>query len=125
MQCALIKCLLGDKELVVAKMDREYQTICQEPCTSAAKKYIDWDMCASCQQITIEALKCPGASKRSMNGVGRTLVDYLLAFKEIDCLLSNMFSRLKEDEVSEGTLRIHKAKWHDNCRLQYNKTEVK
>ena len=48
----------------------------------------------------------------------------LLAFKEIDCLPSNMFPWLKEDEVSEDTLRSHKAKWHDSCILQYNKTEV-
>ena len=55
-----------------------------------------------------------------MDGAG-----YLLAFKEIDCLPSNMFPWLKEDEVSEVTLQSHKAKWHDSYRLQYNKTEVK
>ena len=41
-QCALIKCLLGDK---VAKMDRKHLTTCQEPCPSTAKKDIDWDKC--------------------------------------------------------------------------------
>ena len=51
-------------------MDREYQTTCQEPCTSAAKKDTNWDKCVICQQITTEALKCAGASKRSMDGAG-------------------------------------------------------
>ena len=126
-QCALlIKCLLGDKQLVVAKMDREYQTTCQEPCTSAAKKDIDWDKSVIHQHITTETLKCPGASKRSMDGAGyRTLADNSLAFKEINCLPSNMFLWLKEDEFSEDTLQSHKAKWYDSCTLQYNKTEVK
>ena len=35
-----------------------------------------------------------------------------------------MFPWLKVDEVSADTLRSHKAKWHDSCRLQ-NKTKVK
>jgi len=54
--------------LVVAKMDREYQTTCQEPCTSVSEKYIDWEKCAICQQITTEALKSLAASKRIMDG---------------------------------------------------------
>ena len=62
MQCALIKCLLDGKELVVARMDRDRITG-QEPCTSGAEKDADWDKCVICQQITIEALKCPAASK--------------------------------------------------------------
>ena len=52
----------------------------------------------------------------------RTLVDKLLAFKEIQC---NIFPWLNVDEVSEDTLLSHKAKWHDNCRLHINKTEEK
>ena len=61
-----------------------------------------------------------------MDGAGyRTLVDNLLAFKELNCLPCNMFPWLKQDEVSEDNLRSHKAKWHESCTLQYNKTEVK
>ena len=52
----------------------------------------------------------------------RTLVDKLLAFKEIQC---NIFSWLNEDEVSEDALLSHNVKWHDNCRLHINKTEEK
>ena len=59
MQCALIKCLLDGKELVVARMDRDRITG-QE---SGAEKDTDWDKCVICQQITIEVLKCPAASK--------------------------------------------------------------
>ena len=97
-------------------------------------KDTDWDKCVICQQITIEALTCPAASKRlnaqqlqsevSMEQ-DIELADNLLAFKEIDCLPSNMFPWLKEGQDSEETLRSHKAKWHDSCRLQYNKTKLK
>ena len=107
-------------------MDREYRITIQEPCTSGAEKDTDWDKCVICQQITIEALKCPTASKRNIDGAGyRTLADNLLAFKEIDCLPSNMFPWLKDGQDSEETLQSHKAKWHDSCRLQYNKSKLK
>ena len=60
MQCALIKCLVDGKELVVARMDREYRITGQE---SGAEKDTDWDKCVICQQTTIEALQFPAASK--------------------------------------------------------------
>ena len=105
MQCALIKCFLDDKELVVARMNRGRITG-QVPCTSAAEKDTDWEKCVICQQITTEALKFPAASKRSIDGAGyKTLSDNLLAFKEIDFLPYNMFPWLKVGEDSEETLR--------------------
>lgn len=96
----------------------------QQP-SSSTEKDTDWDQCVLCQQVTSEVLKCPADSKRSMDGAGyKTLADNLLAFRKIDCLPSRMFSWLEEDENIDETLKIHKAKWHDSCRLQYNKTKL-
>ena len=109
-------------------MDKVYRIAnSQQPSTSAAVKDMDWDKCVVCQQITGEVLKCPAVSKRSIDGSGagyKTLADNLLAFKKIDCLPSSMFSLVKEGQDIEETLRSHKAKWHDSCRLQYNKTKL-
>ncbi len=99
----------------------------QQPSSSSAvtEKDTDWDKCVVCQQITSEVLKCPASSKRSLDGAGyKNLADNLLAFKKIDCLPSNMFSWLKDDQDIEEILRSHKGKWHDSCRLQYNKTKL-
>ena len=35
-----------------------------------------------------------------------------------------MFSWLKNDHDIEEVIRTHKAKWHDSCRLQNNKTKL-
>lgn len=108
-------------------MDKVYRIANpQQPSTAiAAEKGTDWNKCVICQQITGEVLKCPGDSKRSTDGVGyKNLTDNLLAFKKMDCLPTSMFSWLKEGQDIEETLRSHKAKWHDSCRLQYNKTKL-
>ena len=115
--------------VVVAKtMDKVYRIANpQQPNTPAAvaEKDTDWDKCVLCQEITGEVLKCPADSKRSMDGAGyKSLADNLLAFKKIDCLPSSILSRMKEGQDIEETLRSHKARWHDSCRLQYNKTKL-
>lgn len=105
-------------------MDRVYKIASQESSTSAAEE-THWEKCIVCQQITGEVLKCPADSKRSIDGAGyKTLTENLLAFKKIDCLPSNMFPWLKEGQDIEEILRSHKAKWHDSCRLLYNKTKL-
>ena len=107
-------------------MDKVYRIAnSQQPSTSAAVKDMDWDKCVLCQQITGEVLKCPAVSKHSIDGSGagyKTLADNLLAFKKIDCLPSSMFSLVKEGQDIEETLRSHKAKWHDSCRLRVRQT---
>lgn len=98
----------------------------QQPRTSATvvERDTDWDKCMLCQKITDEVLHCPASSKRSTDGAGyKTLAENLLAFKKIDCLPSSIVSRLKVYENLEETLINNKAKWHDRCRLQYNKTK--
>jgi hypothetical protein len=59
----------------------------------------------------------------SMEWVTR-LADHLLAFKEINCSPLSIVSRLTEGEDLQQTLSSHDAKWHDSCRLQYNKTKL-
>ncbi len=73
-----------------------------------------------------EVLKCPADSKRSIDVAGyKTLTENLLASKKIDCLFSNKFPWLMEGQDIEEVLRRNKAKWHDSCRLPYNKTKLK
>ena len=108
-------------------MDKVYRIISPQQSSGAmdTEKNTDWNKCEICQQVTGEVLKCPADSKRPTGGVGyKTLTDNLLAFKKIKCLPTGMFPWLNESQDIEGTLRSHKAKWHDTCRLKYNKTEL-
>ena len=109
-------------------MDKVYRIANpQQPSTSAAaaEKDTDWDKCVICQQVSGEVIKCPAGSKRSTEGAGyKSLADNLFDFKKINCLPSSMFSWLKEGQDIKETLRSHKAKWHDSCRLLYNKTKL-
>ena len=86
----------------------------------------DWNLCVLCQKDTTEPLHCPADSKRNTGGSGyQTLADNLLRFSEIDCLPKSLdMSRLDDGEGIESTLQHHKAKWHDSCRLKYNKTQL-
>ena len=55
----------------------------------------------------------------------KTLADSLLAFDRIDCLPKTInLSRLDEGEGIESSFRCHNERWHDTCRLQYNKTKL-
>ena len=75
---------------------------------------------------TNETLHCPADSKRSTGGSGyQTLADNLLRFSEIGCLPKSVaISRLDDGDGIESTFQHHRAKWHDSCRLQYNKTQL-
>lgn len=84
----------------------------------------DWDKCVLCQDVKGEALQCPATSRRKNAGAGyKTLAENLAAFKNINCLPSSILFRLGWQNTEE-ILTSHKAKWHDSCRLQYNKTKL-
>ena len=98
-----------------------------EPRTSSAQCLTtNWNYCVLCQEDTGEMLKCPANSVRGTEGAGyKTLAENLAAFDAINCLPGTIkMSRLDEGEDIEETFRLHKAKWHDSCRLQYNKTKL-
>lgn len=86
----------------------------------------DWSKCVLCQEDTPEMLKCPADSTRAMEGGGyQTIAEHLKAFNKIGCLPRTLnLSRLDEGEGIEAAFRLHSAKWHDSCRLQYNKTKL-
>lgn len=63
-------------------------------------------------------------STRDKKGGGyMTIADLLVSFSNIDWSLN--LSRLDDGEGIEATLKQHQAKWHDSCRLQYNKTQLR
>ena len=48
-----------------------------------------------------------------------------MGFSRIGCLLKTIdLSRLEDGDGIEATLQQNKAKWHDSCRLGYNKTQL-
>jgi hypothetical protein len=60
----------------------------------------------------------------------KTISDHLLSFIRIGHMSRSInLARLDEGEGIEATIRKHKAKWHDSCRLsnqslEYNKTKL-
>ena len=94
--------------------------------TSAQTVVTDWSKCFLCQEDTTEVLQCPAESRRGRQGAGySTITDLLEGFSVIDSLPKTLnLSRLDDGEGVEVTLKEHKAKWHDSCRLRYNKTEL-
>ena len=87
---------------------------------------IDWNKCILCQTNTPERLSCPVDSKRDTKVTGyKTTAENLLAFKKLRCLPRTInLSRLDEAEGIEASFQHHKAKWHDTCRLEFNKTKL-
>jgi hypothetical protein len=79
-----------------------------------------------CQKDTSEKLCCPAESKRSTGGSGyQTLAHTLLAFSNIGCLPKTIdLSKLDDGEGIQATFEHHRARWHDSCRLHYNKTQL-
>lgn len=94
--------------------------------TSAQTVVTDWSKCFLCQEDTTEVLQCPAESCRGTQGAGySTITEFLEGFSVIDSLPKTLnLSRLDDGEGVEVTLKEHKAKWHDSCRLWYNKTEL-
>ena len=72
---------------------------------------------------TSEILSCPADSKRITKGAGyKTVAKNLQAFDKIGCLPKTInLSRLNGGEGIEASFQQHKAKWHDSCRLKFNK----
>ncbi len=71
-------------------------------------------------------LKCPSNSARGTDGTGyNTIAENIVAFDRISCLPRTLkLSQLDEGQGIEAAFRLHKAKWHDSCRLKYNKTKL-
>ena len=69
---------------------------------------------------------CPAEFRQNTLGAGyKTISDLLVGFSSIGCLPRTMdLSHLDDGERIEATLQQHKAKWHDSCRLRYNKTQL-
>ena len=84
-------------------------------------------MCVLCQENTSQVLRCPAESKRNTQGAGyKTIADLLKGFNVAGCLPRAInLSWFDDGEGIEVTLRKHKAKWHNSCRLQFNKTKLK
>ncbi|XP_062605131.1 uncharacterized protein LOC134266937 [Saccostrea cucullata] len=99
----------------------------QQPSTSGTDlPYLtDWNKCVLCQEDTAETLSCPADSTRSTGSGYKTLADNLHSFSQIGCLPKSLdMSRLDEGDGIQSTFQNHKAKWHDSCRLKYNKTAL-
>ena len=97
-----------------------------EPSTSTHCEQTDWSMCVLCQENTSEVLHCPAESKHNTQGAGyKTIANLLEGFSKAGCSpRTTNLSRLDDGESIEETFRKHKAKWHNSCRLQYNKTKL-
>ena len=100
----------------------------QQPCSSGTHLpcLTDWDQCVLCQKDTSEKLCCPAESSRGDLGSGyQTIADNLLAFSNIGCLPKNIdLDKLDDGEGIQATFEHHRARWHDSCRLEYNKTKL-
>ena len=86
----------------------------------------DWNKCILCQEDTTEILWCPAESTCDQKGAGyATMADLLQGFCDIGCLPKSLdLSRLDDGKGIEATLKQHKGKWHDSCRLQYNRAQL-
>ena len=86
----------------------------------------DWNKCILCQEDTTEILRCPAESTCDQKGAGyATMADLLQGFCDIGCLPKSLdLSRLDDGKGIEATLKQHKGKWNDSCRLQYNRTQL-
>ena len=109
-------------------MAKRYKVV--DPLQSGTSKHVlltDWSKCVFCQEDLSEVLHCPAESRRNTLGAGyKTISDLLVGFSRIGCLSKTIdLSRLDNGDGIEATLQQHKAKWHDTCRLGYNKTRLR
>ncbi|KAG0727809.1 hypothetical protein GWK47_033858 [Chionoecetes opilio] len=97
-----------------------------QPGTSTQGLETDWSKCVLCQEDTSEVLHCPAESTRATQGAGyKTIAELLVGFDRIGCLPTSInLSRLDDGNGIEETLQRHNAKWHDSCRLLYNRTKL-
>ncbi|KAG0715277.1 hypothetical protein GWK47_001346 [Chionoecetes opilio] len=97
-----------------------------QPGTSTQGLETDWSKCFLCQEDTSEVLHCPAESTHATQGAGyKTIAELLVGIDRIGCLPTSInLSRLDDGNGIEETLQRHKAKWHDSCRLLYNRTKL-
>ena len=72
-------------------------------------------------------LTSPANSAHGTEGAGyKKLADNLESFNKINSLPGSLkLSRLDEGQGIEVPFRLHKAKWHDSCRLKINIIKLK
>ena len=94
-----------------------------EPQTSSRYLTTNWDICVLCQEETVERLNCPANSYRGTEGAGyKTLAENLESFDMFSCPPGKLkLSRLDEHQGIDVVFQLHKAKWRDSCRFQFNK----
>jgi len=99
----------------------------QQPGASTQGLETDWTKCVICQDDKPEVLHCPAESTNVKQGAGyKTIAELLVGFDRIGCLPASInLSRLDDGDGIDATLERHKAKWHDSCRLLYNRTKLK
>ena len=84
----------------------------------------DWKLCLICQELKEEPLTCPSQSKRKDVGSGySSLAESLIRFNELGQLPIHL-ARLDEGNGIEMAMVANDAKYHQSCRLQYNKTKL-
>ena len=94
---------------------------------SSSSSSINWEKCILCQEVKNESLTCPANSKRKRSDTDgyTTLAKLLEGFNDIGHLpkfLANT-GYTRSDDI-ENSFRDKKAKWHDSCRLRFNKTKL-
>ncbi len=116
--------------VVVDTMAKIYKIVdpLQQPGTSGIQCLTTaWSKCALCQEDTSEMLRTPEDCSSGYDlGAGyKTTAANLIGSNQIGCLPATMkMSRLDEGKGIEATFRQHKAKWHDSCRLKFNRTST-
>ena len=109
------------------RMNKSYKVVASaQHETSMHCLTTDWSKCALCQAETSEVFHCPSESRRDTQAAGyKTIADLLAGFSRIGCLPRTInISRIDNGEGIEATLNQHNAKFHDSCRLLYNKTKL-
>ena len=97
-----------------------------QPRTSTNCLETDWSKCIICLNHVSEVLRCPAGFNRVTQGSRyKTLSELLLGFQRTGCFPRSInLSRLDDGNDIAETLQQHKAKWHDSCRLLYNRTKL-
>ena len=107
-------------------MAKVYKVVDQPGTSNVLCLTTNWNKCVLCQEDTPEVFRYPASSKRYPEGVGyKTIADNIKGFDKVGCLPKTInLSRLDDGVGIEATFRQHQAKWHDSCRLQFNKTKL-
>ncbi len=108
------------------RMAKVYKVVDQPGTSNVLYLTTNWNKCVLCQEDTQGVLRCPASSKRDAERVGyKTIADNIKGFHKVGCLSMTInLSKLDDGVGLEATFRQHQAKWHDSCRLQFNKTKL-